>query len=213
MNISFQSDINKLIAKVGNVSKSLKDKVINSSLNDTIKVVNTEVVKTIRADGYNIAAAKIKSRIKITRSTRTSLRARLMAVDKAVNLKEYGAKAYGKQGFKRTLNGQINVMTGGGVSVKVKKSRKRIPHAFISPKTGNVLIRSSKTKHVGKGFINKRGIVFGNGFRFLNERVRPLYGMGINQVVATKAIQAAMEGKATIYFPQRLKHYLNRATM
>lgn len=210
MKIDFTSTINQALKKFDKLTNSIKDKVIVQSLNDTIKVANTQAVADIRKD-YSISAAKIKSRVKIYRATKTTMQARLRAIDKAVNLKEYGAKAYGAKAFERGTDGRLRPSKkAGGVSVKVKKSRKRIPHAFIG-KSGNVFIRAEHAKDKRGVFTPSRtGVRYSNGYWLQSGQLKALLGPGVNQVFAAKVVQTALERKAIEHFPKRLRHHLSR---
>lgn len=210
MKIDISTTIAAAIEKMDSLQKSIKDKVVVSALNDTIKVANTQAVSDIRKD-YSISATKIKSRVKIYRATKTTLTARLRAIDKAVNLKEYGAKAYGAKAFERGTDGRLRPTTkAGGVSVKVKKSRKRIPHAFIG-KSGNVFIRAEHAKDKRGVFTPSRtGLRYKNGYWLKSGQLKALLGPGVNQVFGARVVQTALDRKAREHFPARLRHYLNR---
>jgi hypothetical protein len=201
-------DVSKAIAAVTNLTKGLKGKATANALNDTIKAANTEAAKQIRAEGYNIKSSKIKERIRIRKATTGMLIARLIAIDKPVNLIEYGAKPYGKGGLMRDSQGRLKFKEGGGVKAKVKRATTTIPGAFIA--NGKAYIRMSKTSKTTGGFTTKGGMTFGRGFVVNNEPIRQLLGPGVNQAFAHKVIQAALSKSAKDRFPKRLAYWAER---
>ena len=203
-------DVSKAIAAVAKLSSAIKGKATANALNDTIKAANTEAVKQIRAEGYNIKSSKIKERIRIRKATTGMLIARLIAIDRPVNLIEYGAKQYGKGGLIRDKQGRIGFKEGGGVKAKVKRKTTTIPSGFIA--NGKAYIRLSKSGKTTGGFDAKGGFTFGRGFVINNEPIRQLLGPGVNQVFAHRVIQAALTKSAQDRFPKRLAYWADRLT-
>jgi hypothetical protein len=201
-------DVSKAIAAVTKLSAAVRGKATANALNDTIKAANTEAARQIRAEGYNIKVSKIKERIKIKKATTGMLIARLIAIDRPVNLSEYGAKPYGKGGLTRDALGRLKFKEGGGVKAKVKRKVTTIPGGFIA--NGKAYIRMSKSGKKSGGFDAGGGIRFGRGFTVNNEDIRQLIGPGVNQVFANKVIQSVMADSAKARFPKRFAYWIAR---
>jgi hypothetical protein len=201
-------DVSKAIATITKLSAAVKGKATANALNDTIKAANTEAARQIRAEGYNIKSSKIKERIKIKRATTGMLIARLVAIDRPVNLAEYGAKPYGKGGLTRDARGRLKFKEGGGVKARVKRKVTTIPGGFMA--NGKAYIRLSRSDKKSGGFDTKGGIKFGRGFIVNQEPIRQLLGPGVNQVFANKVIQAVLAKSAKERFPKRFAYWVSR---
>lgn len=158
----------------------ISDKAVVRALNKVAAQAKTAASKEIRAAGYNMKAADIKKRIKVTRATAANPVAMVRVTGPVTPLIEFDAR-----------------QTREGVSVKVKNGRKLIRHAFIA---------TMESGHRGV-FIRKDGKQPGRrGRPILNRDIEQLYGPavpdGFNNVIVKKALVAVVTSK----FPAILKH-------
>jgi hypothetical protein len=209
VNVKIQSDIDKLFKNINNVSKKIKSKVIKSSINETVKVVNTATVKTIRGEGYNMPAAEIKKSITKFIASERILSGGLVAKGDNKNLKYFGAKSYGKKAVIKRIGGRIKLVTGGGVTVKVKGTRKIIKHAFINNK-GYVMSRVVHRLNKESAFQSKKNITFKRGFTVYGDKIKYLRGPSIPQAFANEIIVKTLQDKVHEHLPKRLEHNLKR---
>jgi hypothetical protein len=211
-NVSIKSNIDEVFKNVTFISKNIKSKVIKLSINDTVRVSSTATSRLIKAEGYNMSTPKIKGTLKNYFANQTNLKAKIESNSKRVNLREFSPIRYGKRQIIKRVRGKINLISGGGISVKVKNGRKKIPHAFFVG-NGLVAIRGMHAKkNNGLRFEAKKRVRFKGGFEFYKNDIQFLTGPSVSQAFGNDKIMQALELKAKDYLPKRLAHHLKRLT-
>jgi len=113
--------------------------VFARGINKGIRGAKTDAVKAVRQH-YNVKSSGLRKKLNTPQSAlanRNKLRASLFADNKPMSLALFGALP----------NSPEKKRPRGGVSVKVKKSRKRIPHSFVAQmKSGHVGVFVRKGK-------------------------------------------------------------------
>lgn len=154
------------------------------AINRMAEQVKVQAAREVRAAGYGIKVSDIKAAIRIQRATQSSLTARVVASGRPIPLVKYGAR-----------------QTARGVSVKVQKGRKVIPHVFLATmpngKVG-VFEREAGGKHRK---VNKGGKV-----QWHQLPIRELYGPSIPDGMANSAVSQALQAMIAQRFPTLLEH-------
>jgi hypothetical protein len=211
-NVSIISNIENVLKTLDSVSKEIKSKVIKMSVNDTLKVSTTAAIKSIINEGYNMSKPQIKGAIKKKFARDNKLDGAVSCSASRVNLREFSPEKYGETQVIKRVRGKINLVSGGGISVKVKNGRRKIPHAFFVG-NGLVAIRGMHAKkNNGLRFEAKKRVRFKGGFEFYKNDIQFLTGPSVSQAFGNDKIMQALELKAKDYLPKRLAHHLKRLT-
>lgn len=204
ININMQSTIRQAERQFASVSRELKDKAIVRALNDTIAKANTQSSREIKAQGYNLKVSRIKQSIRLSRASRTKLKAVLRAMPDSINLKHFSAKQVGKNTLVRDAKGKLSYKrsANSGVRVKVKGGAVLLRHAFIG-RNGLVFEREKDSS----GNIFK----FRGGFERDKGKIKPLHGVPVSKMIKNDIVWNTLTDLARDHFPVRLQHHLRRA--
>lgn len=196
MQVSVQTNINAVLARMDNYRREVVDKAIPRALNRTSEQGRTAASRELRAAGYNISASEIKGAIRITKASRGRLKTTLHVRRRVKSLMDYSPR-----------------QTKAGVTVKVAGQRKLIPGAFIAQlrngaqgvfiedaSAGKTVLRHSKEY--------KRGSRGG----WLSVPVRKLFGPSVGGAYSTDRVQAVMQRVIGEAFEARLVHELRFLT-
>ena len=202
--IDMQSTIRQAERQFASLGREIKDKAIVRALNDTLRKANTQSSREIKAQGYNLKVSRIKQSIRLSRATRTQLKAVMRAMPDSINLKHFSAKQVGKNKMVRDSKGRLSYATSSnsGVRVKVKGASVLLRHAFIG-KNGLVFEREQGSS----GNIFK----FRGGFERDQGKIKPLSGVPVSKMMKNDIVWNALTDLARDHFPVRLRHHLQRA--
>jgi hypothetical protein len=144
-------------------------------------------------------------------ASETNLKAKITSNSKRVNLKEFSPLRYGKRQIIKRVRGKINLVSGGGISVKVKNGRKKIPHAFFMK--GLVVIRARHAKEKnGLSIKTKKQIKFKGGFELYKDDIKLLTGPSVSKAFSSEKVINNLRLKTAEHLPKRLAHHLKRLT-
>ena len=153
------------------------------ALNKTADQVKVQGSRAIRDAGYNLKAKDIKSGIDVRRASLGNLRASVVAKGRPIPLIAYGAR-----------------QTSKGVTVSVLKGRKLIAHAFIA-----TMANGHKGVFIRQGAGHKKIIRNGKA-SWHGLPIKELFGPGIPDGLANKAVQVVLQRYIDEKFPDILEH-------
>lgn len=183
MKLVVTSNVQDIIKELKAGAAETKPAVVRA-LNRTIDQVKVRASREVRSAGYKLKASDIKNAISINRASPSRLRADAVASGRPIPLIKYNAR-----------------QVGAGVSVDVLNGRKVVAHAFIANSangTPQVLMRAPGAKHKK---IMKNGKAVWTALP-----IKKLFGPGIPDALANKAVAQAMLDLIAERFPIILEH-------
>jgi hypothetical protein len=197
MQVSVKDNIAQVLARMRMYKQDVVDKAVPRALNRTADQARTAIGRELRAEGYNLSAAEIKSAIATIRASKGRLVAQLRVGRKTKSLISFDAKE-----------------TKDGVRVKVHGPAKLIKGAFIAQRLNGVSGVYVEDKSAGK-IVIRRQKQYKKGSRggWHDYPARKLYGPSVGGVYANERIQATMMRVIAELFTARLEHeikYLSR---
>lgn len=203
--ISLDSDLERTEKLLNRFSKDVRERVVKTSLSKMAAQAKTQAATSIK-DEYKINVRTIKKALNIKVGSGSKLEAAIEVEGKPLPLYAFSPRAYGgKSGWPKRGKKHKE----GGVSVKIKGKRIKVPHAFIATmKSGHkgVFARGSWSNSKG----SKQS--FGN-FKYDVERlpIQELKTFSLPQAFSNKVVYAEVVKVIRLKFPKILEHEIERA--
>lgn len=200
--ISLDSDLERTEKLLNRFSKDVRERVVKTSLSKMAAQAKTQAATSIK-DEYKINVRTIKKALNIKVGSGSKLEAAIEVEGKPLPLYAFGPRAYGgKPGWPK--RGKKQKHKEGGVSVKIKGKRIKVPHAFIATmKSGHKGVFARGSWSSGKG--SKQS--FGN-FKYDVERlpIQELKTFSLPQAFSNKVVYAEVVKVIRLKFPKILEH-------
>ena len=181
--VKVTSNIQQLVYELMAASDEMRNKTVASALNKTAAQVKVQAARAVRDAGYNLKVSTIKKAIRLRNANAGNLRAVVYAQGRPIPMIEYGARK-----------------TSKGVTVNVLNGRKIIAGAFIATMPSGhkgVFVRELGGKH--------RKVTSGHKASWHQLPIRELYGPGVPDGMANKAVQEAIQLFIAERFPRILQ--------
>jgi hypothetical protein len=183
--MKFQSTTNvrDVIAELEAAGREAVPAVVRA-LNKTVAQVKVQAAREVRDAGYKLKISDIKSAIRVRQASSGRLRADAVASGRPISLIRYGAR-----------------QVSSGVSVEVLHGRKVILGAFIAKGKGGspqVFVREASAVH--------KKVIKNGKAQWSALPIRKLYGPGIPDAMASKAVETALVALINERFPSILQH-------
>jgi hypothetical protein len=193
--MNVKSNLDEVRARFGTLAQGIEDKATVAALNRTATTVRAAAVREIRREYGGLKAGAIRDELKIRRANRALLNAVIDLKGSRLPLIDFDARW--KPGWK-------------GVTVRVKRGRKLIPHAFIATMANGhrgVFVRAQSAK---SGNVEFR---FGKGSRRRKTGrdlpVAELTGISLPRAFVNKNVQAVLKTLAAETFIKNFRAELN----
>ena len=183
MKLVVSTNVQDVIAELQAAGRETRPAVVRA-LNKTVATIKVRASRYVREAGYKLKIADIKKAIKINQANAGRLRADAVANGRPISLVNYNAR-----------------QVGAGVSVDVLHGRKTIAHAFIANARGGnkqVFVREAGGKH--------KRVVKDGKVQWSALPIRKLYGPGIPDALASKAVEQSVRELIAERFPVLLEH-------
>ncbi len=182
VSVTVTSNVRSVVMDMRVGSSEMAPAVVRA-LNKMAAQVKVQSAREIRGVGYNLKISVIKKAIDVRRAGLGNLKSSVVAKGRPIPLMNYGAR-----------------QTAKGVSVQVLKGRKVINEAFIAT-MGNghkgVFVRAG----AGHKKVMKNGKASWHGLP-----IRELFGPGVPDGLANKAVQDVLQRFVDDKFPGILEH-------
>ena len=129
--ISLHDDIRKMTDSLGQFRADMRTKVVRRALTKAGRRANTEAVRAVRAE-YKVPAKAVRKALTTRVSTDDAMEVALSLKGSPTPLADLNPRAYGGPSGWPTRGGKGKVRRPGGVTVKIKGKKFKIPHAFIA---------------------------------------------------------------------------------
>lgn len=129
--ISLHDDIRKMTDSLGRFRADMRTKVVRRALTKAGRRANTEAVRAVRAE-YKVPAKAVRNALSTRVSTDDAMEVALSLKGSPTPLADLNPRAYGGPSGWPTRGGKGKVRRPGGVTVKIKGKKYKIPHAFIA---------------------------------------------------------------------------------
>ena len=129
--ISLHDDIRKMTDSLGRFRADMRTKVVRRALTKVGRRANTEAVRAVRAE-YKVPAKAVRNALSTRVTTDDAMEVALSLKGAPTPLADLNPRAYGGPSGWPTRGGKGKVRRPGGVTVKIKGKKYKIPHAFIA---------------------------------------------------------------------------------
>ena len=184
MQLKVTTNIQDVIDRLNAAAKETRPAVMRA-LNKMVARIKVRAARAVLDSGYKLQIKDIKKAIKINRANSARLRAEAVASGRLIPLIKYNARPI-----------------GAGVSVDVMNGRKTVSHAFIATMPNG---HKGVFERYGP-MVNRAGRKYGQSKQ--HQRIRELFGPGIPDALANKAVAQAMVDLIGKDFPPFLEHEL-----
>lgn len=196
MRIDVRDNIQSVLAGMKGYSSEVLEKAIPRALNRTAEMARVAASRELRAQGYNLSSAEIKSAIALSKAMRGRLVATMRVRRRTKSLMEFSP-----------------TQSKAGVTVKIHGARKLIKGAFIGQLRNGRLGVYVEDKTAGKTVL-RRSKQYKRGSRggWHDYPVRKLYGPSVGGVYSTDKVQRVMLRLIGETFQARLAHEIKYLT-
>ena len=121
----------RVFRSLGQFRDDMRTKVVRRALTKAGRRANTEAVRAVRAE-YKVPAKAVRKALTTRVSTDDAMEVALSLKGSPTPLADLSPRAYGGPSGWPTRGGKGKVRRPGGVTVKIKGKKYKIPHAFIA---------------------------------------------------------------------------------
>lgn len=129
--ISLHDDLRKMTDSLGRFRADMRTKVVRRALTKVGRRANTEAVRAVRAE-YKVPSKAVRNALSTRVTTDDAMEVALSLKGAPTPLADLNPRAYGGPSGWPTRGGKGKVRRPGGVTVKIKGKKYKIPHAFIA---------------------------------------------------------------------------------
>ena len=202
--ISLHDDIRKMTDSLGRFRADMRTKVVRRALTKAGRRANTEAVRAVRSE-YKVPAKAVRKALTTRVSTDDAMEVALSLKGSPTPLADLNPRAYGGPSGWPTRGGKGKVRRPGGVTVKIKGKKYKIPHAFIA---------TMSSGHVGVFARGGRGKVAAptgetyGSFSFSSQRlpITELYTFSLSQAFRNDKVLRQVVQRVTRDFSGLLAH-------